>query len=325
MRVTDDMNTLPRRTEDAGRKTDCLQNRRRPPSIVFRLRRSIPGKRGLGACLLVLLLAAALSAAGCRSEGRDRSGEQETPEQTLTVFAAASLAEAFAQVARAFEAEQPGVRVALSVAGSQQLAQQLALGAPADVFASADSAQMQVAVESGRVAAGAARVFARNRLVLITPKDSPVGIEGLADLARPGLRLVLADEAVPAGRYARRLLETASSAEGFEASFAQRALANVVSFEQNVRAVQTKVALGEADAGLVYATDAAGKRGEHLRTHPIPDALNVTAAYAVAPVRDATHPALAAAFADFALSDQGQALLSDHGFLLAPEDANAAP
>ncbi len=270
-------------------------------------------------CAAAALLIGLLVVAGCRSEGRDRSGEAPT----LTLFAAASLAEAFEEMARAFEEERPGVRVVLSVAGSQQLAQQLALGAPGDVFASADAQQMQVVVESGRLAKEAPRIFARNRLVVITPEDDPGGVRGLADLAAPGLRLVLPAEAVPAGRYARAVLKKASAAPDFGKDFERRVLANAVSFEQNVRAVRAKVALGEADAGLVYATDAAGARGKGVRCLPIPDSLNVTAAYPIAPVEDSARPALAAAFIRFVLSSRGQTLLSRYGFLPA-RDHDAA-
>lgn len=266
--------------------------------------------------LLLLLLLLLLP--GCRGE----TPEQEAAPATLTVFAAASLAEAFEAVAAAFEAERPGTDVVLNLAGSQQLARQLALGAPADVFAAADERQMQAAVETGRVAPGAPRPFARNRLVVVLPEDNPAGLARLQELARPGLRLVLAAPEVPAGRYAQAFLAQASRAPGFDAAFATDVRARVVSYEPNVRAVLAKVALGEADAGIVYASDLAGAAGARTARIEIPDVLNTVAVYPIAPVRDSAHPERARAFVDFVRSPAGQAILAQYGFL--PAEARAA-
>lgn len=273
-------------------------------------------------CCFALALLALL--AGCRSEGgAARPGEAAAPDSshsgTLTVFAAASLADAFEAIGAPFEAAHPGARVVFNVAGSQQLAQQLALGAPGDVFASANAQQMQIAVAAGRVAPDAPQTFARNRLVAVVPEDNPGKLKALKDLARPGLKVVLAAEEVPAGRYARRFLEKASQDATYEADFARRVRANVVSNEQDVRAVLTKVVLGEADAGIVYSSDVVGADGGRVRRLPIPDALNVAARYPIAPLRDAPHPALAEAFTAFVRSVQGQQLLARYGFV--PLDA----
>src|SRR5688572_14494308 len=162
------------------------------------------------------------------------------PRATLTVFAAASLRDAFEEIARALERETPGLRVRLALAGSNQLALQLAQGARADVFASADSIWMGYANARGLLAS-APRVFARNRLVAIVPRTNPARIQGLGDLARPGVKLVLAVEAVPAGRYAREALARVARSPDFPDDFAARALKNLVSEEENVRAVVARV------------------------------------------------------------------------------------
>lgn len=243
-------------------------------------------------------------------------GGQEAARRpvTLTVFAAASLTDAFGAIEQDFEAQHPHVDIVLNLAGSQHLAQQLRLGAPADVFASANPAQMTVAVESGRIAPEAPEPFVQNRLVLITPPSNPGRVEGLRDLARPDVRIVLADAAVPAGRYARQMLEAASQDSTFTSTFGQEVLGNVVSFEQNVRVVLTKVVLGEADAGIVYATDPHGEAADAVRVLDVPEPLNVAATYPIAPVRDSAHPDVAAAFVHFVRSASGRARLTDYGF-----------
>lgn len=231
---------------------------------------------------------------------------------TLNVFAAASLTGAFNEIGAAFGAANPGVTVVFNVAGSNELATQIGQGAPADVFASANAAQMEVAVASGRIDAGAARVFATNRLVVVYPADNPAGITALPDLAKPDTLLVLAAEEVPVGRYALEFLDMAAADAAFDSGFKAAVLANVVSYEANVRGVLNKVALGEADAGIVYASDLVGVDG--VAALAIPDALNVVAEYPIAPLNDSIHPELAAAFIDLVLSDLGQAVLAEYGF-----------
>lgn len=232
----------------------------------------------------------------------------------LIVFAAASLTEAFDAAARQFESNHPGMTVVLNLAGSQQLAHQLSQGAPADVFASADVAQMQAAVETGRVKHGSQVTFANNRLALIIPLENPAGLQNLPDLARPGLQLVLAASEVPAGHYAMLLLENAAADPGYGPAFRDNVLANVVSFEENVRAVLSKVRLGEADAGIVYTSDVEPELADGVRQIDIPDHLNVQAGYLIAPLANSQQPDLARDFIDFVLSDQGQKLLNDNGF-----------
>jgi molybdate transport system substrate-binding protein len=236
------------------------------------------------------------------------------PTGDLVVLAAASLSDAFAAIGQAFQEAHPGVTVTFDFAGSQQLAQQLGEGAPADVFASANQRQMQVAIDAGRIAAGSARVFVRNRLIVVFPADNPARIVALQDLAMAGLRLVLVASEAPAGQYTLEFLDNASADPAFGTDFRAEVLANVVSYEENVRAVLTKILLGEADAGVVYGSDAAGEDPTLMGRLDIPDGLNVIAEYPIATVADSTNPGLAAAFVDFVLSPRGQAILTDHGF-----------
>lgn len=258
-----------------------------------------------------LVLLALLAGTGCAGDRAD--------EVTVTVFAAASLADAFGTLETAFEASHPEADVRLHLAGSQQLAQQLRLGAPADVFASADEDQMAAAVEAGRIAPEAPVDIARNRLVVAVAAGTPE-LETFADLAHPGLRLVLADEAVPAGRYARDALRSASSPVALGAGFERDVLHNVVSLEQNVRAVLTKVELGEADAGIVYATDLQAADPVRVRRLAVPAPYDREVLYPIAVVLDAPHPEPAQSFVAFVRSAEGRQVLTRHGFL-PPADA----
>ena len=227
--------------------------------------------------------------------------------QELSVFAASSLTEAFEELATAFEAQNEGVDVLLSFDGSSTLATQISQGAPADVFASADEQQMQNVVDEG-LTASEPQLFTRNRLVVVTPADG--GVTELEGLAEPGLALVLADAEVPVGNYAREALEKMNGA--FGADFSERVLANLVSEESNVRQVSLRVELGEADAAIVYATDAAVAAGINILE--IPDALNVVGTYPVAALSESAQPELAQAFVDLVLSAEGQRILTGRGF-----------
>jgi molybdate transport system substrate-binding protein len=241
-------------------------------------------------------------------------GWSQSPPSRLTVFAAASLTESFTEIARVFEQRHPRARVELQFAGSQRLVVQLLEGAPAGVFAAADTRWMAVARDSGLIISPP-RVFARNLLVVVIPTANPARIEGLRDLARPGIKLVLASAAVPAGRYARQLLEHLAGSAGFDAEYARRALANVVSEEHSVRGVVAKVQLGEADAGVVYATDAAAPTAPAVRRIAIPDDAQVIAEYPIALVARSALPVAARRFLDLVISPEGQAILAKYGFL----------
>ena len=238
------------------------------------------------------------------------------PERkALLVFAAASLKEAFSAIGVEFEAAS-GITARFNFAGSQQLARQIEAGAPADVFAAANPQEMGAAVAAGVVVPGTQQVFARNRLVVITPTENGARIEQLEDLAKPGMRIVLAAEQVPAGQYSQQILAAMSGDGVYGPDFGTRVNRNVVSKEENVRAVVTKVRLGEADAGIVYVTDADGTVADLVRTLAIPDRFNQIADFPIA--RTARPPAgadPAQLFVDYVLSDAGQRILREHGFI----------
>lgn len=228
--------------------------------------------------------------------------------QELVVFAAASLTDAFTELAEAYEAQNPGVTVRLNFGGSSQLAAQLREGVPADLFASANAAQMTAVVEAGRIEAGNTAVFATNSLTVIVPADNPANITQLEDLAQPGVALILAVEGVPVRQY------TDDIVAALPADFQTNFYANLVSAEDNVRQVAAKIALGEADAGIVYTSDVTPDIVDRVQQIAIPDAQNVIATYPLAPLADAPSPAQAQAFIDFVLSAEGQAILARWGF-----------
>lgn len=250
--------------------------------------------RGAQGVFLALALAAVVvGVAGC---GAGDDGRRE-----VLVAAASSLGGAFTEMAAEFERAHPGVEVTLNLAGSGLLREQILAGAPADVFAPADLSVMEAVAGAGLLA-GESRVFARNRLTVAVPDGNPAGVTGLSDLARPELLIGLCDPAVPCGEYARQALEAAGTTAAADTR------------EPNVRALLTKIAAGELDAGIVYATDAAAEQG--VEAVKIPDGFNRTAEYPIAVVRGASHPAEAEAFAEFVLSEAGRRLLAGHGFLL---------
>ena len=233
---------------------------------------------------------------------------------TLTVFAAASLTDAFKAIKPAFEAAHPGVTVVYNFAGAQQLAAQINEGAPADVFASANKKQIDVVIASSKIISGTAQTFVRNRLVVITPKANPAGITSLKDLAKPGLKLIFEAKAVPAGQYSLDFLTKASTLPEYTSAYSSTVLSNVVSYEDNVRSVLSKIVLGEGDAGIVYTTDAATVV-DKINTIAIPDELNVIAVYPIAPLADSKIPDMAKAFIAYVLSPEGQQVLATYGFI----------
>ena len=232
----------------------------------------------------------------------------------ITVFAAASLTDAFGEIAREFESANPGIEVKLNFAGSQRLRSQLEFGASADVFASADAAQMDLAKDAGLIA-GAARPFAGSAMAVIVPVDSR--IQKVSEIADPGVKLVLAHESVPAGRYSRLLLVRLSETDaGLGADFAERTLANVVSDETSVKFVEQKVVLGQADAGIVYRSGAmtAAATGS-ARELPLPPETNgVRALYPIAVLSDSAAPDWGEKFVQFMLSRPARDILASYGF-----------
>jgi len=258
---------------------------------------------------LALFLLIALFLMGC-SPATTPAPTAAPEARTLNIFAAASLTDAFTEIGKNFEAANPGVTLTFNFAGSQALRTQIEEGAPADVFASASGREMDTTVAGKFVADGTPRVFLNNKLVLILPADNPAGVTKLEDLAKPGLKLVLAAEEVPVGNYARQSLDLMN--DSFGTDFKDKVLANVVSNEDNVKQVVSKVQLGEADAGIVYTSDAVA--APELKTVEIPSELNVIAKYPIAPLVKSANADLATSFVDYVLSADGQAVLAKWGF-----------
>jgi len=257
--------------------------------------------------------AAAPAASPAAEEGAETAAEVVPfPENagTVTIFAAASLTDAFTEVETTLEAANPGLDIVNNFAGSQALVTQLTEGAPADVAAFASNTAMSNAIEAGTVTAEP-QTFVENLLTVVVPADNPAGISSAADLAKPGIKLVLAQEEVPVGGYSRESIcnmaaDTATYGDDFVANVA----GNVVSEEDNVRAVLSKVALGEADAGIVYTSDVT----DDVVAIAIPETVNEIATYPIAPVAAGNQDA-AAAYISYILSPDGQAILESYGFI----------
>jgi molybdate transport system substrate-binding protein len=287
--------------------------------------------------VLTGLLAALLALAGCeREEGRPPGADKQptssadkqllpstdkqllpstdkqllpSTDRQLTVFAASSLRDGFTALSSTFKTAHPGVEVTFNFAGSQELRAQIEQGAPADVLASADSKHMETLLAASRVLTPV--LFTRNEPVVIVARESAPQVHGIADL--PALeRIVLGAAEVPIGRYTQQILERATATLGGD--FRQRVEARVVSRELNVRQVLSKVSLGEAQAGIVYRTDARSAK-DAVITIPIPKELNVIAEYPIAIVAGAGHPRLARAWLELVTSSAGQRALAESGFL----------
>lgn len=246
------------------------------------MRRSLLRPLALGALALLMT--------GCAAPAPDDGAVSGS----LTVYAAASLKTSFDEVAEAFTAQHPGIRISPVYDGSSTLATQIEAGAPADVFASADAATMATVSEFTL----SPRVFASNTLVIVVPAGNPQKVTGLGDLSR--VVTVLCAPEVPCGAASATLLAAAD------------VTVDAASLEQNVTAVLTKVAAGEADAGLVYATDVAGR--DDVASVVPEGSDDVVNEYPIAALTDAANPGAAAAFVDFVLSDAGQKILRDRGF-----------
>ncbi|MBV8149428.1 MAG: molybdate ABC transporter substrate-binding protein [Candidatus Eremiobacteraeota bacterium] len=237
--------------------------------------------------------------------GQARAADQTT----ITVFAAASLHDAFTDIATRFATAHPGVTVRLNFDGSQILETQIANGAPADVFASADERWMDNALKAGLV--GTPVDFARNSIVMVAQFD--VHVRSLRDLTRDGLKLAICAEQVPCGRYTRIALQKMSADKAFWPKYEEQVMRNVATQEQNVEGVVQKVLLGEADAGFVYATDVVQK-GVKLLNYPVPDEDQELATYPIAEVKASAQAALARSFVEYVISAQGQSVLASYGF-----------
>jgi len=242
---------------------------------------------------LLVAIAAVVLATACGGDDRQEGGE-------IVVFAAASLTGAYAEIGEAFMVAHPGIAVSFNFGSSSDLVTQINEGAPADVFASADEANMSKLSEAGGNAADP-QVFATNVLEIIVERNNPLGISGVTDLADRDVVYVTCSPDVPIGEYAAQVLESAGVA------------VTPASFEENVKGIVTKVTEGEADAGIVYATDviAAGTDGEGVE---IPAGINIVATYPVVATAESHNADGAQAFVDFVLSEAGQKILHTYGF-----------
>ncbi|WP_030757758.1 molybdate ABC transporter substrate-binding protein [Streptomyces griseus] len=264
--------------------------------------RTLTGRRTATAVLTAALLVP-LAACGDDGAKKDAAGSPASgsaggaPAADLTVLAAASLTDVFKTAGAAYEKSHPGTRLTFSFAGSQELVAQVSQGSPADVLVTADTKSM----DKVRADTGTPAVIAKNRLVIATGEGNPHKIDELKDLADTGLKVVLAAPEVPAGKYSQKILD------------AQRITVKPVSQEPNVRAVLSKVELGEADAGLVYRTDAESAK-DKVDAVEIPDAQNAVAQYPAATLKDSKNTEAAAAFVAWLSSPEGQKILRDAGF-----------
>ncbi|GAB2477374.1 molybdate ABC transporter substrate-binding protein [Luteococcus sediminum] len=261
----------------------------------------MPIPRPVTAGAAALVAAGALG--GCSPLGgaeAPASPAASTGQRTITVFAAASLKESFSELGRIFEQQHPGSTVQFSFGGSSTLAAQIGQGAPADVFAAASPATMRIAEHAGAV--GSPVTFARNEMQVVVAAGNPGRVTRLDDLARPGLDVALCDVQVPCGAASQQVLQ------------ADHLSVSPSSWEPDVKAVLTRVALGEADAGIVYVTDVRAA-GESVRGIEIPDGRNARTSYPIATLRSSRQLATAQAFVDLVLSEQGQKVLAADGFL----------
>jgi molybdenum ABC transporter, periplasmic molybdate-binding protein len=260
-----------------------------------------PARRGPGVRAALTAVTAAATLAACSAPPPADGSAPPGVTGTITVFAAASLTDAFEEIAEDFETANPGARLVFNFAGSSALATQITEGAPADVFASASPATLRTVTDAG-LADRDPVVFVRNQLVIAVEAGNPLGIRGLEDLARPGVTVALCAEQVPCGAAAR----TAIAASGLTIT--------PVSYEENVRAALAKVSLGEVDAALVYRTDAAS--ADAVEAVEFPESAEAINDYLIAVLTDAPNKAGAAAFVAWVLSPEGAEVLTTYGFQL---------
>lgn len=248
--------------------------------------------------LLALVAAAAATVAGCSGNSTGAGTDPDT--ETVTVFAAASLRSTFTELGQRFEAQHPGTRVVFNFAGSSDLFTQLDQGAPGDVFASADTANMTKARTAGLTATDPVN-FATNVLTIAVPPGNPANITSFADLARPDAKVVVCAPQVPCGNATKRV----EDATGINLK--------PVSEESSVTDVLGKVVTGQADAGLVYVTDAADA-GDKVVAVPFPEAAKVVNTYPIVALRTSTDPDLAGQFVELVIGRDGRQVLSEAGF-----------
>lgn len=258
---------------------------------------------------LILLLAGCSGGAAAPSA----SGTTSAPGGgSLTVYAAASLGPVLARVKDAYEAANPGTTLTISTDSSSALETKIEQNAPSDLFLSADTTNPQKLEDQG-LASGSIVRFAGNLLTIIVPSANPAGIRSPSDLAKRGVKIIAAGDAVPITKYATQLVANLGRESGYPANFAEAYAVNVVSKEDNVAAVVSKVELGEGDAGIVYATDA--KTSTKVKTIAVPVSANVPATYGGVVVMASPNKSVASAFLTWLAGTDGQAIFASFGFL----------
>jgi molybdate transport system substrate-binding protein len=270
------------------------------------------------AIIAIVLLISAMIAAGCTSPTpAPASTPTATPvsKTTITVFAAASLSAAFNQTKAQFEVLHPEANIVYNFDSSGTLQTQIEQGAQPDVFASAASSNMNALKNAGLMNNSTVVNFAKNKLALIVPANNPASITGLADLNKTGLKLVVCGSTVPCGKYAIQMLQTLRNTTGYGSAYYDTVVANEKSQEPSATSAVTKVATGEADVAVVYASDVQEKYQSSVKTITIPDSMNVIATYPLGVTVSSKNPALAKAFVDYVVSADGQAIMASSHFL----------
>jgi molybdate transport system substrate-binding protein len=252
-------------------------------------------------CALLVLAAAACGGDDDDSAATTASTEAEGPTGSITVFAAASLTDAFGEMADTFEEENPGTTVEMNFGASSALREQILAGAPSDVFASANTSNMDQLVDADAVE-GEPQTFAANELAIAVPAGNPGGVDGLDDFGNADLNIGLCAEAVPCGQFGREALANAGVTPAQDTD------------EPDVRSLLTKVEAGDLDAGLVYHTDVLSA-GDQVEGVEVPDEFNVIAEYPLVALSASGNAELASAFVEFVQSDEGQRILESYGFM----------
>jgi molybdate transport system substrate-binding protein len=264
--------------------------------------------------VLFILVALCMLLVSCGSSGSSNSSSSSTTPTpapvNIHVFGAASLTAAFGEIKTKFEAANPNVTVTYNFAGSNTLAQQITSGAPADVFASADTKNM----EKVSSLVNTPQTFAKNKGVVIIPTNNPGNIKTLHDLANKGVTIAVANASVPVGNYTLEVLNKMGQSSEYGPAYESAVKANFVTQETSVSGVVQKVQLGEVDAGFVYVSDAFSA-GSKVSSIEIPDQFNILADYPIATVKDSTHPSDAESFFQYVLSPDGQAILAKYHFI----------
>jgi molybdate transport system substrate-binding protein len=258
-----------------------------------------------------IMILALLFVAGCTSAGSAPAPEKKE----LTVFAAASLSGAMTDIAKVYESGHPDTRIILNFDGSQALRTQIEQGAHADLFLSANSKHMTALQGEGLIVNDSVKVFTKNKLAVLVPKDNRANITGLLDLATPGIRLVMGTKEVPFGDYTRQVLGKMANDTAYGPEYRNAVMKNVVSEDPVVTALVAKLRLGEADAGIAYASDVSEGDKALVTMLPIPDRYNVIAVYPLGIVQESKVKDQAAAFAQFITSMEGNAILTRYGFI----------